>query len=312
MPGPKIVKDFEFPSSFGFSGSASDSPRINVRPHERARPKQRYAEGGLVDRAKKFFGMDTNKSDGDKDAQVAKADPTPQPKAPPRDTIAAPPTSGPADAIKNQTDRKMKELGLKRGGKVSKTKFKKGGKLPRPKYGSQAGDYPAASSDPGLKRGGKVKKGLGGFLKKIVKSKVLNPVGAIAGSKAGKVLDPVGHAVQAKVAPPSRPAVRPATPQTLPGRAVAAQNPAMDPGGALASIGRNIGAMPMNPMMMRSKGGKVSKTKFKSGGVAKTKFNSGGPVKAKDGGRMRKIAQQEVSKHVNYPAPKGHKGLKNC
>jgi hypothetical protein len=33
------------------------------------------------------------------------------------------------------------------------------------------------------------------------------------------------------------------------------------------------------------------------------------PVARAKGGSMRQIAHQEVAKHVNYPAPKGHKGL---
>src|SRR5690554_2907561 len=45
MPGPKYVSDFEFPSSFGFTGSATDKQTVSVRAHER----RRYQRGGAVE-----------------------------------------------------------------------------------------------------------------------------------------------------------------------------------------------------------------------------------------------------------------------
>jgi hypothetical protein len=47
MPGPKYVKQFEFPSSFGFTGSAHDREVTTVRSHDRRKP-QRFAKGGVV------------------------------------------------------------------------------------------------------------------------------------------------------------------------------------------------------------------------------------------------------------------------
>lgn len=48
MPGPKYVKDFEFPSSAGFTGSATDRTTVPVRSYERRRPV-RMAEGGKTE-----------------------------------------------------------------------------------------------------------------------------------------------------------------------------------------------------------------------------------------------------------------------
>lgn len=45
--GPKYVNQFEFPSSFGFTGSAHDRVVTTVRSHERKKP-QRFAKGGKV------------------------------------------------------------------------------------------------------------------------------------------------------------------------------------------------------------------------------------------------------------------------
>lgn len=44
MPGPRYVKDFEFPQSAGFTGSATDRSTVPVRAYER----QRFAKGGKV------------------------------------------------------------------------------------------------------------------------------------------------------------------------------------------------------------------------------------------------------------------------
>ena len=43
MPGPRYVKDFEFPKSFGFTGSGGD---VSIRQHTR----QKFAKGGKVGR----------------------------------------------------------------------------------------------------------------------------------------------------------------------------------------------------------------------------------------------------------------------
>ena len=47
MAGPKYIDRFNFPSDFGFSGSATDRTTTTVRSHERAKPT-RFAKGGKV------------------------------------------------------------------------------------------------------------------------------------------------------------------------------------------------------------------------------------------------------------------------
>jgi hypothetical protein len=109
MSGPKYVKDFEFPSGFGFTGSAHDSPRISVRPHERQRPG--YAEGGKVEKPK------------DPDPKI-KAQPPPPPKDDNKMSLA--------EIMKGDRRRQQeKELGLKKGGKVKR--YAKGGDVAQDK-----------------------------------------------------------------------------------------------------------------------------------------------------------------------------------
>lgn len=104
MPGPKYVTDFEFPAEAGFHGSRAD--RVAVRPHVR-----RYAEGGRVtnDETKAPKAQETNKG----------AQKTPAPQG---DTIVVPKVGSTADSLKNLRARQMKELGLKKGGKVTKSR----------------------------------------------------------------------------------------------------------------------------------------------------------------------------------------------
>lgn len=194
MPGPKYVKDFEFPSSFGFSGSASDRMTTPVKGYERSKP--RFAEGGPV----KDKDVDRNKDN----TRVAQAPPPPVPKPKTGDTIQIDPKGSTIDTLKNQRERQMKELGLKRGGTP--------------------------------------KKKLGGFLKKALKVGA-SPISKIAGKKAGKALDPVGSAVQRRIAPATRPAPRPMAPTGRPNM--------------------NLQPLPATMAMRSKKGGKV---KYADGG----------------------------------------------
>jgi len=286
MPGPKYVKDFEFPSNFGFSGSATDRVTTPVKAYERGKPK--FAEGGPVkdDTAK---GYVTDKSGNTKVAQA------PAPPKPKGDTVQIDP-KGTVDTLRGgQRERQMKELGLKKGGKV--------------------------------------KKGLGGFLKRLVKNPIANPM---ASKSVRKVMDPVSSRLLSR----NKSAPAPA-PSPVANRPVSAPRPGMRP-------------MPMPVMggpMMRSKGGKA-KPKFAEGGYAnngiKTSglnqgnatdqrsdpsnnmnqqtggktplrqgFKAGGPLRRATGGPVtaarggdvaqdRKMIKQAINKHVAAPKPRGH------
>lgn len=202
----KDVKDFTFPSNFGFTGSAHDRPTVTVRPHERARPqryarggKVRKAEGGIIDKLKSVFGSQVTESEADKFKN--QTPPTKVAEAPPKkDTVQIDPKGSTVDTLKNQRERQMKELGLKKGGRVKHKppKIKKfhGASFPAGDFDND-GDADGDTDGDGMRKGGKVKRAMGG------------------------------------------------------------------------------------------------------------------PVKAAKGG-MRKIAKEVVKEHVNYPAPKGHKGLKGC
>jgi hypothetical protein len=177
-----------------------------VRPHERAKPqrfarggKVRKAEGGIIDKLKSVLGGQFTQKEADavRDKELAQAPPPQNP--PKKDTIQVNPKGSTVDTLKNQRDRQMKELGLRKGGRVKhkmKTKVFHGARFPAGDFDSD-GDANGDSDSDGMRRGGKVKRAMGG------------------------------------------------------------------------------------------------------------------PVKASKGG-MRKIAKEVVKEHVNYPAPKGHKGLKGC
>ncbi len=101
MPGPRYVKEFEYPAEAGFTGSRND--RVAVRPHVR-----RYAEGGRVTSDEKLAPkpvQDTNKG----------AQKTPAPQG---DTVQSPKVGSTVDTLKNRRAQQMKELGLKKGGEV--------------------------------------------------------------------------------------------------------------------------------------------------------------------------------------------------
>lgn len=123
MPGPKYVENFEFPSSFGFTGSASDSPFTNVRPHVRRR---RYAEGGKVEsEADRKARLAAERLEKIREAKrkgtlgSSRKQPAPDPKKE-ANTIRAE-TTDPVSALKGSTRREQeKKLGLKKGGKACK------------------------------------------------------------------------------------------------------------------------------------------------------------------------------------------------
>lgn len=146
MPGPKYG-EFQFPKSFGFTGSATDSLTTPVKAYERAKP--RFAEGGTV-----------------------KKDPppkTPPPKTPP----AEPKVEGRMSVFDALSGKKRKEreaeLGLKKGGKVMKKAT--GGAVKGPGHALQQRSDPTNDVDqesggrsplrPGFKKGG-MKKAMGG------------------------------------------------------------------------------------------------------------------------------------------------------
>ena len=145
MPGPKYVKDFEFPSGFGFSGSAG---QVAVRGHARQAP-QRFAEGG----------------------PVKAPSPVDDPKAPKPSPPSPPPKTSLVDLLKGKGRKQREaELGLKRGGKVKREA--RGGPLtryappPRPAVAASAPrmrNQPVSAS-PVMRRamGGPVKAAKGG------------------------------------------------------------------------------------------------------------------------------------------------------
>lgn len=258
----KDVKDFTFPSNFGFTGSASDSPRINVRPHERARPqryarggKVRKADGGIIDKIKGFFGSD------DKDAGKQVAQSTPAPPPPPKgDTVRVEPKGSTADTLKNQRERQMKELGLNKGGRVKhKHKVKKyhGASFPAEDFDNDSGSEPDMDADdaPAMAKGGK-------FIQKAIKRP-----GAFK-AKAKKA----GMSTAAFAAKVTKPGSKAST---------------------LTKQEGNL-AKTLAKVRPHAKGGKV-------------RYAEGGDVK-----QDKAMINAALKKHVNTPAPKGHKGLKSC
>lgn len=102
--GPKYVKDFTFPSDFGFTGSAG---QVGVRPHSRQPP--RFAEGGKVD-VKKITGAQITE---DEAKRLEKAKPPPQPVPEKKASLV--------DILRGKTRRQQEQdLGLKKGGKVKR------------------------------------------------------------------------------------------------------------------------------------------------------------------------------------------------
>lgn len=141
MPGPKYVTDFEFPQSAGFTGSRND--RVAVRPHVR-----RYAEGGHVKSDEKLTPkppQDTNKG----------AQKTPTPRS---DTVQAKPGSM-SDALSGRSRKQQeKDLGLKRGGRVTKSaggsKDAQGTLAKLPRGGSGGAKFSRGGSDRRYAEGG--------------------------------------------------------------------------------------------------------------------------------------------------------------
>lgn len=105
MPGPRYVKDFEFPRSAGFHGSADKvEGRMQVRSYTRATP-QRFAEGGVVK-------APSNKP-------IPPMPKQPIDKSPPPKADTGHPSGGVIDALRGKSRRqKEANLGLKKGGRV--------------------------------------------------------------------------------------------------------------------------------------------------------------------------------------------------
>lgn len=94
MPKPAPIQQRPLPPPE--RGKKPERVRTNPKPRPRA-----YKDGGSVTRGPR------------------KPTPqTPPPRPSTRDTIPAPKPRDPADAVRNQTARKMQLLGLKNGGKV--------------------------------------------------------------------------------------------------------------------------------------------------------------------------------------------------
>lgn len=122
MPGPKYVNQFEFPSSFGFSGSASDRMTTMVRGHERKMP-HRMAKGGRAVRKappsgltarQKLIGAGIGTALAAGAASQLRDKPKRSERLSVRDTMEG-----------GVRQRRERELGLKHGGKVPR--FAKGG-----------------------------------------------------------------------------------------------------------------------------------------------------------------------------------------
>jgi hypothetical protein len=322
MPGPKYVTDFTFPSDFGFTGSASDRSTVTVRPHERSKPqrfarggKVRKAEGGLVDRLKSILGSQYTQKEADavRDKELAQAPPPQNP--PKKDTIQVNPQGSTVDTLKNQRERQMKELGLKKGGRVrhkdkGRTKLYHGAAFPAGDFDSD-GDSDGDSDADGMKRGGKVKVKFGRNTDLAVPSKsdpddVTAPMarrgGAIRKAKDGKwIAGAIKHpgAFSAKAKKAGMSTAKYAAKVTKEGSKASAQTKRQ------GNLAKTLASF------HHAKGGRIGR------------YAMGGPVKAKGGGKvnsdaaedrpmMKKIAKEAVAEHVNYPAPKGHKGLRSC
>lgn len=159
MAGPKYVNNFEFPSGFGFSSSASDRTTTTVRSHERAKPH--FAQGGAVN----------SRGPGDQYARGGKAASKKTPglskRGRPQKLVS------PVDAVRGNIRRQREQdLGLAKGGQA---KYAKGGPVYDNKISTghalQQRSEPTSVLDresggktslrPGFKKGG-MKKAMGG------------------------------------------------------------------------------------------------------------------------------------------------------
>jgi hypothetical protein len=116
--GPKYVDKFEFPSSFGFTGSSSDRLTTTVRSHDRAKP-QRFAKGGKVVGGALAAGAALAALNRKKGRPLTSRE---------RREIEAENRgrTSTVDTIRGKTRRQqMEDLGLKKGGKVG---YRAGGK----------------------------------------------------------------------------------------------------------------------------------------------------------------------------------------
>jgi len=160
MPGPKYVKDFEFPASAGFHSSGSD--RVGVRPHTRTAP-QRFAKGGIVRGATQtrphLSAYERASLDAEKYGR-------PTPKAPPAPKVEAPkqtPRISVTDALRGKGRRQREQdLGLANGGPIKC--YADGGLVKRAKSVTQQDVESGGKSPlrPGFAKGGRAKFAKGG------------------------------------------------------------------------------------------------------------------------------------------------------
>jgi len=140
MPGPKYVDNFEFPSSFGFTGSASDSPFTQVRGYQRAR--RRFQQGGRVESeedrkarlaAERLEAIRKAKREG---TLGSSKKPSPKKEGESSGSVRAR-TTDPISALRGTTRREQEDaLGLAKGGKVKpKPKKAMGGPVKAAKGG---------------------------------------------------------------------------------------------------------------------------------------------------------------------------------
>lgn len=163
MPGPKYVKDFEFPASAGFTRSGRND--VEVRTHVR-QPPQRFARGGPVRRALKpsieqVVGgtMAAGVGAALYERHKRKQAPKPQPAKPT-------PRASAVDAMRGTTRRKQEQdAGLAKGGTLRR--YAMGGQVnggnalvqrskPTTELDKVSGGKSALR--PGMQRGGKAGK----------------------------------------------------------------------------------------------------------------------------------------------------------
>lgn len=131
----KYVKDFEFPRSAGFTSSADQAEsKVRVGSHTRGAPRQRYAEGGKVEKPKE------------------------EPKPPPmkgNPKVADPPKLSTLDVLKGK-GRKLQEekLGLKTGGVAKRERYAEGGAVRDP-LGHSAVQRTLSTTQADAETGGK-------------------------------------------------------------------------------------------------------------------------------------------------------------
>lgn len=327
MPGPKYVKDFEFPSHFGFSGSATDRMTTPVKSYERSKPK--FQQGGPVKDDSvlgKFKRFLTGDDSGE--TKVAEA-PAPPPVTKKGDTVQVNPKST-VDTLKGgQRERQMKELGLKKGGKVprkmksSPKKMRYGTSLPAAAVNPDEGDFsgsPGSASSAGgggagLRRGGKTKHKYadGGRVVKFANDGIKTS-GLSEGNATDQRSKPSNNMNQQTGGKtPLRPGFKKG------GKFI---QKAIKHPGAFTAKATSQGLTPAQLQSKALKSGSTASTQTKrQANLRKTLVGmnhaeggplrraTGGPVTAARGGDVaqdKRLIKQELGKHIAAPKPRGH------